>query len=106
LLLASLGPNSNAYAERFVLSINSECLDRIVPPGEGHLPRAIVDAVAGDGTAGFRDGVGASAQFFGQEGLAVSADGGAVYVVDGSLGDPGPYHRLRKVSIAPVASAP
>jgi hypothetical protein len=65
-----------------------------------------VEAVAGDGTADFRDGVGASAQFFGQEGLAVSADVGAVYVADGSFGDPVPTHRLRMVSIAPVASAP
>jgi transposase InsO family protein len=30
-------PNLNAYAERFVLSIRSECLDRIVPMGEAHL---------------------------------------------------------------------
>ena len=32
---------SNAYAERFVLSVKSECLDRIVPLGEGHVRRAI-----------------------------------------------------------------
>ena len=31
----------NAYAERFVLSVKSECLDRIVPLGEAHLRRAI-----------------------------------------------------------------
>jgi hypothetical protein len=30
-------PKLNAYAERFVLSIKSECLSRIVPLGEGHL---------------------------------------------------------------------
>jgi transposase len=34
-------PNLNAYAERFVLSIRSECLDRIVPMGERHL-RSVV----------------------------------------------------------------
>ncbi len=34
-------PNLNAYAERFVLSIKSECLDRMVFLGEGHLRRAI-----------------------------------------------------------------
>jgi transposase InsO family protein len=28
-------PNLNAYAERFVLSIKSECLDRLVMLGEG-----------------------------------------------------------------------
>jgi len=34
-------PNLNAYAERFVLSIKSECLDRMVLVGERHLRRAI-----------------------------------------------------------------
>ena len=30
-------PNLNAYAERFVRSIQGECLSRVVPLGEGHL---------------------------------------------------------------------
>ena len=34
-------PNLNAYAERFVRSIKEECLNRVVPLGEGHL-RVIV----------------------------------------------------------------
>ena len=34
-------PNLNAFAERFVLSIKSECLGRIVPLGQGHLRRTI-----------------------------------------------------------------
>ena len=34
-------PNLNAYAERFVRSIKSECLDRIIPIGEQHLRHAI-----------------------------------------------------------------
>jgi transposase InsO family protein len=38
-------PNLNAYAERFVLSIRTECLDRIVPLGEAHLRRAVLDYV-------------------------------------------------------------
>ena len=45
-LLPARSPNLNAYAERFVLSIKSECLDRIVPLGEGHLRRAIGEHVA------------------------------------------------------------
>jgi transposase InsO family protein len=38
-------PNLNAYAERFVLSIKSECLERMVMLGEGHLRRAIASYV-------------------------------------------------------------
>lgn len=34
-------PNLNAFAERFVLSIKSQCLDRMVFVGERHLRRAI-----------------------------------------------------------------
>src|SRR5262249_18643060 len=33
-------PNANAYAERFVRSMKEECLDRIIPLGEGHFRRA------------------------------------------------------------------
>ncbi len=39
--LPSKSPNLNAYAERFVLSIKSECLDRMILVGESHLRRAI-----------------------------------------------------------------
>jgi transposase InsO family protein len=38
-------PNANAYAERFVRSINEECLDRIIPIGEGHFRRALSEFV-------------------------------------------------------------
>ena len=37
--------NLNAYAERFVLSIKSECLDRMVMLGERHLRRAVASYV-------------------------------------------------------------
>ena len=33
--------HANAFAERFVLSIKSECLERLVPLGERHLRLAI-----------------------------------------------------------------
>jgi transposase InsO family protein len=39
--LPARSPNLNAYAERFVGSIKSECLRHIVPMGERHL-RAVV----------------------------------------------------------------
>jgi transposase InsO family protein len=39
-------PNANAYAERFVRSLKEECLDRIIPLGEAHLRRAVMEFVA------------------------------------------------------------
>ncbi len=46
LLLPARSPNLNAFAERFVLSVKSECLDRIVPLGETHLRAAVRAFVA------------------------------------------------------------
>ena len=45
LRLPARSPNLNAFAERFVLSIKSECLNHIVPLGERHLRRAVRDFV-------------------------------------------------------------
>ncbi len=39
-------PNANAYAERFVLSIKSECLGRMIFFGEASLRRAVSEFVA------------------------------------------------------------
>jgi putative transposase len=39
--LPARSPNLNAFAERFVLSVRSECLDRIIPLGEWHLRHAV-----------------------------------------------------------------
>jgi putative transposase len=41
--LPAHSPNLNAFAERFVLSIKSECLDQILPLGERHLRSAIAE---------------------------------------------------------------
>ena len=62
-----------------------------------------VMTLAGSGTADFLDGAGNVADFYGGEGLAVSADGKTVYVADGTAGSdtPVPYHRLRAVTIGP-----
>jgi Integrase core domain len=38
-------PNANAHAERFVRSIKDECLDRMIPLGERHFRRAIMEFV-------------------------------------------------------------
>jgi len=43
--LPARSPNLNAYAERSVLSIKSECLDRILLLGERHLRTAAVEHV-------------------------------------------------------------
>ena len=55
--------------------------------------------LAGNGTVGFADGSGASAEFYGQEGLDVLSDGSAVFVADGNSGDGGPYNRIRRVDL-------
>jgi len=41
-------PNANAYAERFVRSIKEECLERLIPIGEGHFRRAVAEYVEHD----------------------------------------------------------
>jgi putative transposase len=41
LVLPAWSPNLNAFAERFVESVKSECLERIVPLGEGHIRAAV-----------------------------------------------------------------
>ncbi|MEX1368045.1 MAG: integrase core domain-containing protein [Nannocystaceae bacterium] len=44
--LPARSPNLNALAERFIGSIRRECLDRVIPVGEQHLRRLIVEYVA------------------------------------------------------------
>ncbi len=41
--LPARSPNLNAYAERFVRSIKSECLAQIIPLGERHLRNAVIE---------------------------------------------------------------
>ena len=43
--LPARSPNLNAYAERFVLSIKSECLRRVIPLGERHLHLLVAEYV-------------------------------------------------------------
>jgi len=45
LKLPAHSPNLNAFAERFVLSIKSECLDKLVLLGERHLRLAVAEFV-------------------------------------------------------------
>ena len=46
ILIPKQAPNCNAFAERFVLSIKSECLSRMILFGEGSLRRAVAEYVA------------------------------------------------------------
>ena len=46
LLTAYMAPNMNAYAERFVKSIKSECLDQMIFLGQDSLDRAIAEYAA------------------------------------------------------------
>ena len=43
--LPARSPNLNAYAERFVRSIKSECLAQIIPLGEQHLRHVVNQCV-------------------------------------------------------------
>jgi len=45
LRLPARSPDLNSFAERFVLSIKSECLSKLVPLGEFHLRRAVAEYV-------------------------------------------------------------
>ncbi|HEU4734843.1 MAG TPA: integrase core domain-containing protein, partial [Kofleriaceae bacterium] len=45
LRLPARSPNLNSVAERFVLSIKSECLSKLVPLGESHLLRAVSEYI-------------------------------------------------------------
>ncbi|HEX3757462.1 MAG TPA: integrase core domain-containing protein [Kofleriaceae bacterium] len=45
LRLPARSPDLNSFAERFVLSIKSECLSKLVPLGENHLRRAVAEYV-------------------------------------------------------------
>jgi sugar lactone lactonase YvrE len=61
----------------------------------------MVTTIAGTGVAGWKDGDGAQAQFFGQEGLALSADASTLFVADGTAGDDNHYNRIRKIQLGP-----
>jgi len=60
-----------------------------------------VETVAGNGLAGYTNGDGSSARFFGQEGIDVHSQTLRLLVADGTGGEPLPYHRVRMLSLAP-----
>jgi sugar lactone lactonase YvrE len=62
-------------------------------------PSGVVQTLAGDGAAGFVEGAGSTAEFYGLEGIEVTPDGKTVYVTDGNGGDGSAHHRIRKIAI-------
>jgi sugar lactone lactonase YvrE len=102
------GPRAGArFASPSALAVDGTGAVFVSDNGAHRIRRIAADGtittVAGNGTAGFLDGSGNLAQFYGQEGIAVSANGATIYLADGTLGDepPGPYHRIRKITIGP-----
>jgi putative transposase len=58
LLTAYLAPNMNAYAERFVKSIKSECLDQMIFMGRESLVRTVTEYVSHYHTERTHQGIG------------------------------------------------
>ena len=58
--LPARSPNLNAFAERFVLSIKSECLNKIIPLGEKHLRLAVREYMEHYHTERNHQGLGSS----------------------------------------------
>jgi hypothetical protein len=58
-----------------------------------------VITIAGDGTAGFKDDIGFGSQFFGMEGIDITADRRTLIVADGTGGNDLPFHRIRRVTL-------
>jgi DNA-binding beta-propeller fold protein YncE len=67
--------------------------------------QGVVVTIAGAGNTAnaFADGTGETAQFAGQEGIAVSLDGKTIYLADGTGGSEDPtqqaFHRIRVVTL-------
>jgi sugar lactone lactonase YvrE len=77
----------------YVSDFNNNAIRRVSSAGD-------VTTIAGTGVQGYADGAGNVAQFYGAEGLVVSADGTTLYVADGTLGNGAiPYNRIRKITL-------
>jgi sugar lactone lactonase YvrE len=58
-----------------------------------------VETLAGNGVRSYADGAGNAAEFYGQEGIAVTPDGKSLYVSDGNGGDGSAHSHVRVLTI-------
>jgi DNA-binding beta-propeller fold protein YncE len=66
-----------------------------------------ITTIAGDGTGGYVDNTDlATARFYGLEGIALSPDDTMAFIADGNHGEDGPYHRVRRIILPPLPTAP
>ena len=99
------GPGVQARFDRpIAITADSQGNVYVSDSGANHRIRRIdatgvVESIAGNGQAGFADGPGDTAAFYGQEGLVVLPSGGVLYVADGNSGDGADYHRIRKITL-------
>ena len=83
---------ADAMGNVYVSDIKGQRIRRIGTAGD-------VETLAGDGSRAYADGAGNTAQFYGQEGIAVTPDGKTLYVADGNGGDGSAHSHIRKLTI-------
>ncbi len=90
----AIDPAGNLYVSDW----NNDAIRRVSSGGN-------VTTIAGTGAQGYADGAGNVAQFYGAEGLIVSADGTTLFVADGTAGNGAiPYNRIRTITLPAMSS--
>ncbi len=58
-----------------------------------------VSTIAGDGSAGYKDGAALNMEFFAMEGMDITSDGSALIIADGTGGENVPFHHVRRLTL-------